>query len=616
MIVVPGRQRGGHQRVLRAHHGRLVHEEVARAAGRRRARRGGCRGPSSTVGAEREERVEVRVQPAAADHVAAGRRHQRGAEAGQQRPGDQERRRGCARRGRRRRRCVRTSSAWSATVLPSRHSTLTPRSASRSSIASRVADPRDVVQHDLLLRQQARGEQRQGGVLVAGGHDGAGQRHAAFDDELLHKGWERSEERTPVRPGSWARVTTMSFALSREEAWSLFCEWTESAVAAQARAGRRGRDARLRAALRRGRGAVGRHRPAARPRLRALPRPGDRATRASRCAELEARGYPPELVRAVASHADFLGVSRDSPMEKTLFAVDELSGFVMACAYVRPTGIHGLTPKSVKKKIKTPAFAAAVNRDELRAGAEQLGVDFDEHLAFVIAALEARGRRARARTARARMPDDALRIVVLDGDETGPGAARAGAPGARPRGDRAARSSSSTSTCRWSAGARRTTRSSARPRSRCARPASASRRRRSRPRARTTSAPPTASCARRSTARSSSAPAAASPAPSARCPACTTRSRWCGWRSATPTAPSSGARARRARSTRSRCAPSGSRATSAARSPSSASGPPSAAARASTAGRSGRSPPSTRACSRRRWTRRPSAIPTSPTSRC
>jgi putative nucleotidyltransferase with HDIG domain len=106
--------------------------------------------------------------------------------------------------------------------------------------------------------------------------------------------------------------------------------------------------------------------------------------------ELEAHGYPPELVRAVASHADFLGVSRETPMEKTLFAVDELSGFIMACAYVRPTGIHGLTPKSVKKKMKTPAFAAAVNRDELRAGAEALGVDFDEHLAFVIAALEER----------------------------------------------------------------------------------------------------------------------------------------------------------------------------------------------------------------------------------
>jgi predicted hydrolase (HD superfamily) len=77
-------------------------------------------------------------------------------------------------------------------------------------------------------------------------------------------------------------------------------------------------------------------------------------------------------------------------MAKTLFAVDELSGFVTACALVRPTGIHGMTPKSVKKKMKTPAFAAAVDRDEMRQAADELGVDFDEHLTRVIAALEER----------------------------------------------------------------------------------------------------------------------------------------------------------------------------------------------------------------------------------
>jgi len=103
--------------------------------------------------------------------------------------------------------------------------------------------------------------------------------------------------------------------------------------------------------------------------------------------ELEARGYPPELVRAVASHADFLGVSRDTPMEKALFAVDELCGFVLAVAYVRPERLQGMTPKSVKKKLKQPSFAAAVHRDELLEGAEALGVDFDEHLSIVIAAL-------------------------------------------------------------------------------------------------------------------------------------------------------------------------------------------------------------------------------------
>jgi putative nucleotidyltransferase with HDIG domain len=98
----------------------------------------------------------------------------------------------------------------------------------------------------------------------------------------------------------------------------------------------------------------------------------------------------PEIVDAIAGHAPFLGVARETPMAKTLWAVDELSGFIMACAYVRPEGIHGMTPKSVKKKLKTVAFAAAVNRDEVRSGAEELGVDFDEHIRFVIAALEAR----------------------------------------------------------------------------------------------------------------------------------------------------------------------------------------------------------------------------------
>ncbi len=179
----------------------------------------------------------------------------------------------------------------------------------------------------------------------------------------------------------------MSLQLSRPEAWSLFCEWTQSPslrkhvlaveAAMRAYARRFGSDVELW-------GITG--------LLHDLDyeRHPDLETGHPRIAlaELEARGYPPELLRAVASHADALGVSRESPIERTLFAVDELCGFLMACAYVRPQGIHGMTPKSVKKKMKTPAFAAAVDREELRAGAEALGVDFDEHLAFVIAALE------------------------------------------------------------------------------------------------------------------------------------------------------------------------------------------------------------------------------------
>ena len=106
--------------------------------------------------------------------------------------------------------------------------------------------------------------------------------------------------------------------------------------------------------------------------------------------ELETRDAPPQMVRAIASHADYLHVSRETPLERTLYAVDELSGFLVACAAVRPEGIRGLTPKSVKKKLKQPSFAAAVNRDDVRRGAEELGVELDEHIRTIVAALEAR----------------------------------------------------------------------------------------------------------------------------------------------------------------------------------------------------------------------------------
>ena len=91
--------------------------------------------------------------------------------------------------------------------------------------------------------------------------------------------------------------------------------------------------------------------------------------------ELEARGYPKEVIDAVAGHAEFLGVPRETPLAKTLFGVDELSGFIAACALVRPTGIEGMTPKSVRKKLKAPSFAAKVDRDQIRRGIEELGVD-------------------------------------------------------------------------------------------------------------------------------------------------------------------------------------------------------------------------------------------------
>ncbi len=106
--------------------------------------------------------------------------------------------------------------------------------------------------------------------------------------------------------------------------------------------------------------------------------------------ELQERGYPQDVIDAVAGHADFMGVPRETRMAKTLYAVDELSGFVAACALVRPTGIEGMKPKSVKKKLKQPSFAATVNRDEVQRGIDELGVDADQHIALIIEALALR----------------------------------------------------------------------------------------------------------------------------------------------------------------------------------------------------------------------------------
>jgi putative nucleotidyltransferase with HDIG domain len=103
---------------------------------------------------------------------------------------------------------------------------------------------------------------------------------------------------------------------------------------------------------------------------------------------LREEGYPEDVIDAVLSHAEHLSIPRDTMLKKTLFACDELSGFVHAVALVRPTGLDGLEPKSVKKKLKQPSFAAGVHRDEVYAGAEGLGLDLDEHIRNVIAALQ------------------------------------------------------------------------------------------------------------------------------------------------------------------------------------------------------------------------------------
>jgi putative nucleotidyltransferase with HDIG domain len=181
----------------------------------------------------------------------------------------------------------------------------------------------------------------------------------------------------------------MATPVTRDEAWALLTEWVQSdalrrhclAVEASMRAyaRRTGADEELW-------GVTGLLHDADYERFPDLATGHPREI----VAELERRDAPPEMVHAIAAHAELMGVPRESALDHTLFAVDELSGFVVACAMVRPERLAGMTPKSVKKKLKQPSFAAAVNRDEVQEGAAELGVDFDEHVALVIAALAER----------------------------------------------------------------------------------------------------------------------------------------------------------------------------------------------------------------------------------
>ncbi len=176
--------------------------------------------------------------------------------------------------------------------------------------------------------------------------------------------------------------------MNREESWELLCKWTESdslrkhmlAVEAAMRAYARkfGEDEEKW-------GVTGllhdmdyeKH-----------PTPDEHPMVGVR--ELERRGYPEDVLHAIKGHADYLDVPRDTLMSKTLYAVDELSGFIVAVALMRPEGLDGLKAKSVRKKMKQKSFAAAVNREDIVRGAEELDVDLNEHIEFVAAALRER----------------------------------------------------------------------------------------------------------------------------------------------------------------------------------------------------------------------------------
>jgi putative nucleotidyltransferase with HDIG domain len=116
------------------------------------------------------------------------------------------------------------------------------------------------------------------------------------------------------------------------------------------------------------------------------PDPPDHPLRGA--AILAERGYPDEVIYAIKSHADYLpDCPRISRLDKTLYACDDLAGFITACAWVRPERLAGMQVSSVKKKLKAKGFAASINRDDIARGAADLGVDLDEHIEFVIAAL-------------------------------------------------------------------------------------------------------------------------------------------------------------------------------------------------------------------------------------
>jgi len=117
------------------------------------------------------------------------------------------------------------------------------------------------------------------------------------------------------------------------------------------------------------------------------PNPPDHPLKGSEI--LRERGYSEEIRRAILGHANYTGVPRDTLLARGLYACDELTGFVVACALVRPNGIWDLESKSVKKKLKDKAFARTVNRDEVYEGAAELNVDLGEHIDFIVAALRA-----------------------------------------------------------------------------------------------------------------------------------------------------------------------------------------------------------------------------------
>src|SRR5581483_1670971 len=370
-----GRQDRGHDRVLGRHHAGLVEEDALAAQPAVGVHLVAL--PEVDPGAHPREGVDVRVEPPPADQVAARGRDDRVPEPRQQRAGEEER-------------GAHAPAEFGVELVLGDVRGVHPDlvRAGPGDVGAEVgeqlehrvdvADPRDVRQENRVLREQRRGEDRQRAVLVAGRLDRPREPLAPFDHESVHQLGGEDARRHRGRLADMPDPT-------REQAWDTLTRYTtsqallrhalavEASVRWYARAG--GEDEELWGVT----ALLHDFDYEIHPTLDKHPQDG--------APILREEGYPEEVVEAVLSHAEHLGIPRDTPLKKTLFACDELSGFVHACGLVRPDGTATLEPRSVLKKLRQPSFAAGVHRDEVYAGAELLGLDLDEHIAFLIEAM-------------------------------------------------------------------------------------------------------------------------------------------------------------------------------------------------------------------------------------
>src|ERR671915_541345 len=284
-----------------------------------------------------------------------------------------------------------TSAAWMRSSPPPRGSTSTPRSATSSSIVSTsviegtfesvtgssVSSEAAIIGRAAFLFPAARMEPLRGRA------PSMTKASAKASDTMvvcMEGGWPartvaRAEEVILVRP----------MDVNREQAWQTLTKYTQSealrrhALAVESAVGWYARHFGEDEDLWRATALLHDFDYEMHPTLDKHPQDG--------APILREEGYPEELVEAVLSHAEHLAMPRDTALKKTLFACDELAGFIHACGLVRPDGITTLEPRSVRKKLKQPSFAAGVHRDEVYRGAEELGLDLDEHIANVVEAM-------------------------------------------------------------------------------------------------------------------------------------------------------------------------------------------------------------------------------------